>query len=83
MLETYPHGSVQSAGNLIILLQSRAASKNFRKPELRYRTLHVANLALRGRWSLDPLRGLTADATDHVGMGEGFRGPLLGLDIQR
>jgi hypothetical protein len=68
--ETCPHGSVKGAGNVVVLLQSRAASQNLRKPELTNGTLHVSNLSLR-RWrSLDPLRGLAADTTYHVGMGK-------------
>lgn len=83
MIATNPHSSVQSAGNLIILLQSRAASEDLGEPELGHGTLHVADLALDRRRCLHPLRGLAAHAADHVGMGEGLGGPLLGLDIQR
>lgn len=61
---------MKGAGNVVILLQSRAASENFRKPELTDGALHVSNLAL-WRWRcLDPLRGLTADTAYHVGMGK-------------
>lgn len=43
----------------------------------------MANLTLsRGRGS-DPLGWLTANTADHIGMGECFRGPLSGLDVQR
>jgi hypothetical protein len=68
----YPHGSMKGAGNVVVLLQSRAASENLRQPELPDGALHVSNLSL-WRWrSLDPLRGLAADTTYHVGMGEGL-----------
>lgn len=43
---TYPHGSMKGAGNVVVLLQSRAASENLRQPELADGALHVSNLAL-------------------------------------
>lgn len=43
----------------------------------------MADLALRRRRCLDPLRRLTADAAHHVGMGKSLRRTLLRLDVQR
>jgi hypothetical protein len=80
---TYPHSRVQSTGDLVILLKTRAASKDLREPELTDGTLHVANLALRGSRRLDPLRRLTADTAYHVGMGESLGSTLLGLVAER
>ena len=74
---TYPHSSMQGPGDLVILLEAWAASKNLRQPELTNSTLHVANLALAGRGSLDPLGRLPPNTADHVGMGESLGGPLL------
>lgn len=81
-LQTYPHGRVQRPGNLIILFEPGAASQDLGQPESSDGTLHVANLALSGSGSLDPLRGLSANTTNHVGMGErlGASGALL--DVQ-
>lgn len=76
---THPHGGVQRPGNLVVLLETRAAAENLGQPELADGTLHVANLALSGRRCLDPLRGLTANTADHVGMGERLGRALLGL----
>lgn len=42
----YPHGSMESASNVVVLLQSRTASQNLRQPELTNSTLHVSNLSL-------------------------------------
>jgi hypothetical protein len=42
----YPHSSMKGAGNVVVLLQSRAASKNLRQPELTDGALHVSNLSL-------------------------------------
>jgi hypothetical protein len=42
----YPHSSMKGAGNVVVLLQSRAASKNLRQPELTDSALHVSNLSL-------------------------------------
>lgn len=82
-MHTYPHGRVQGPCNLIVLLQPRAAPQDLGQPELTNSPLHVANLALGGRRGLDPLGGLTANTADHIGMGEGFRGPLGGLEVER
>ena len=81
--QTHPHGSVQGAGNLVVLLEPRAATEDLGEPELADGTLHVANLALGRRGSLHPLGGLTADTADHVSMGEGLGSTLLRLDVQR
>lgn len=79
---TYPHGGMEGSSNLIILLESRAASEDFRQPELAHGTLHVTDFALsRGRCP-HPLRGFTAHPAYHVGMGEGLGGALNGLDIE-
>lgn len=72
---------MQGAGNVIVLLQSRAASEDLGQPELADSTLHVADFALRWRGRLDPLRRLAANATDHVGMGQSLGGALLGLVV--
>lgn len=79
---TYPHSRVQSTSNLIVLLEPGTAPKNLGKPELRNGTLHVANLALLGRWSLHPLRRLPADTTDHVRMSKGLGSALLRFGAQ-
>ena len=80
--QTYPHSSMECSSNLVILLQSRTAPKNLRKPELSHSSLHVSNLSLRWCGCLYPLRRLSPNTTHHVGMGEGFRCPLLRLDVQ-
>jgi hypothetical protein len=51
----YPHCSMESPSNLIILLQSRTASKNLWQPKLSNSSLHVPNLSLRWRRRLYPL----------------------------
>lgn len=79
---THPHGSMKSPRNLIVLLQPRTAPQDLGQPKLPNGALHVSNLALGGRGSLDPLRGLSAHAADHVGMREGLWGALLGLDVE-
>lgn len=53
--ETYPHSSVQSSSNLIILFESGTAAQNLWQPELAYGTFHVANFALSRRWGFHPL----------------------------
>lgn len=79
---THPHSRVQALCNLIILLESRAAPKNLRKPKLPNGSLHMSNLSLR-RWrSLHPLRRLSSHTTHHIGMGEGLWRPLGGLHVQ-
>ena len=78
----YPHGRVQGSSNFVILLQSRAATQDLRKPELAHSTFHVANLALFGSRCLDPLGGLTANTADHVCMSESFGSPLGGLHVE-
>jgi hypothetical protein len=42
----------------------------------------VADLALCGRRSLDPLRGLAANTADHIGMSESLGSTLLGLHVE-
>lgn len=79
---TNSHGGMESASNLVILLQARAATQNLRKPELTDGTLHVANLALSGSGSLDPLRWFAANTANHVGMGKRLGSSLLGFDVQ-
>ena len=55
MVITYPHGTVQGSGNVIVCLESGTAPQNLRQPELTNRTLHVLNLSM-GRWGcFDPL----------------------------
>lgn len=77
--ESYPHGGMQRTGNLVVLLESRAAAQDLGEPELADGTLHVCDLALSGLGSASPLRGLTTDTTDHVGMGQGLGGTLARL----
>jgi hypothetical protein len=81
-LKAYPHGSVERPCNLVVLLEPRTASQDLRKPESTDGALHVANLALSWRGRLHPLRGLSANTTDHVGMGKrlGASGALF--DVQ-
>lgn len=73
---------MECPSNLVVLLEARAASENLGQPELAYSSLHVANLALRRRWGLDPLRRLPAHTTHHVGMGQRLWRPLLRLHVQ-
>jgi hypothetical protein len=80
---THPHGGVQGASNLIVLLQTRATSQDLGEPELTDGTLHVLNLPLRRRRRLDPLCWLSANTADHVGMGEGLGGSLRGFQVER
>lgn len=79
---TYPHSSMQRPGDLVILLKPRAASKNFREPELAHSSLHVLDLSVGGLGSLDPLRGLATNTAHHVGVGESLGGALAGLRIE-
>lgn len=79
---TYSHGSMQRPGNLVVLLQSGAASQNLWQPELTNCTLHVSNLALRWCRRLDPLRRLAAHATNHVGMSKGLWCPLVRFGVE-
>lgn len=81
-VKTYAHGGVKSTRNFVVLLKTRAASQNLREPELSHGTLHVANLSLSGSGSLDPLRGLAANTTHHVSMGESLGRASLGLDVE-
>ena len=74
---------MQRSSNLIILLQSRTASQNLGQPELAHGALHMTNLPLSGRGGSHPLRGLTTNTTDHIGMGEGLGGALGGLHSLR
>nr|POE72015.1 hypothetical protein CFP56_11891 [Quercus suber] len=75
----HSHGAVERAGDVVVLLEARTAPQDLGQPELADGALHVGNLALDGLRCLDPLRGLAADATDHVGMGEGLGGTLHGF----
>lgn len=68
--------------NLVVLLQSGAASENLGEPELANSALHVSNLALSRRGGLDPLRRLPANTADHVGMGKRLGSALLRLDVE-
>jgi hypothetical protein len=79
---SYPHGGMESPGDFVVLLQTRAASENLRQPKLSDSTLHMANLALGWSWSLDPLRRFPSNTTYHVGMGQSLWRPLLGFDIE-
>lgn len=69
---TYPHGRMQRASNLIVLLQSWTTTQNLRQPKLTDSALHVTNFALSWLRRLDPLRRLTSDTTHHVGVCESF-----------
>jgi hypothetical protein len=82
MYFAYPHGSVQSSGNFVILLQSWTATKDLWQPELAHGTFHVAYLALSRRWCLYPLRRLSSNTAYHIGVCECFRCSLLRLDVQ-
>jgi hypothetical protein len=81
--KTHSHSSMKSSGNLVILFQSRTASKNFWQPKLSNSRFHVSNFALCWRRCLYPLRGLSSNTAYHVGMSKGLRGALLCLDSQR
>ena len=80
--KSHPHGGVQSPGNFVVLLETRAASEDLWQPELANSAFHVANFALSWGRSLDPLRRFPSDTTHHVGMGQCLWRPLLGLDIE-
>lgn len=80
---TYPHSSMQSSCDLVILFQPWTASKNLWQPELSHCSFHMSNLSLRWRGCLDPLRWLSSDTAHHIGVGEGLGGSLLRLDIER
>jgi len=69
---TYSHCGMQRPGNLVVLLQSGAATKNLRQPELADGTFHVPDLPLHWRRCLDPLRRLPADTAYHIRMRERF-----------
>jgi len=68
--------------NIVILLETRAASEDLWQPELANGTLHVAYLALGRRRCLDPLRRFPSDTAHHIGMGQSLWSPLLGLHVQ-
>lgn len=70
---------MKRSGNLIILLQPGTAPQNLGQPELADGALHMADLPLGGGRSADPLRRLTTNTTDHVGMSQGLGGSLGGL----
>lgn len=70
---------MQSPRSLVVLLKTGAAAEDLGEPELPDGALHVGDFALGGSGSLDPLRRLTADTADHVGMSERLGGSLLGL----
>ena len=76
---SYPHSGMQRSGDLIILLQPRAASQDLWQPELPDCTFHVPNLALRWCWRLHPLRWLSSHTAHHVGMGQCLGGTLSWL----
>lgn len=67
---SYPHSSMKSSSDLVILLETGAAAKDLWKPELSNSTLHMLNASLDGCRSTNPLRGLAPNTTDHVGMSE-------------
>ena len=81
--QVYPHSSMESSGNLIVLFQTRAAAEDLWKPELADGTLHVLNTSLDGCWSANPLRRFAPNTADHIGMGEGLGGALGRLCDQR
>ena len=78
----HPHGRIQSACDLIFLLQPWATSQNLWQPELANGTLHVPNLPLRWRRCFDPLRWLSSDSTYHVSMSKSFGCPLVRFDVE-
>lgn len=77
----YSHRRVQRPCNLVVLLESGAASQDLRQPELTNCTLHVPDLSLWWRRSSSPLRRLPANTTYHVGMGEGLGSALADLRL--
>lgn len=80
--EAYPHSRVKSTGDIIILFQSRTASKNLWEPKLVDSTLDMGDFPLGWRWSLNPLRRLPTHSTNKISMCEGLWSPLLHLDVQ-
>lgn len=81
-LGSYPHSRVQRSSNVIVLLKPRAATENLGKPELSNSSLHVTDLSLCRLRSLDPLRRLAANTTDHVRMCESLWCSLLWLEVE-
>lgn len=79
----HPHSSIQSACDLIVLLQSWAATQNLWQPELANGTFHVPNLSLSWRWCFDPLRWFSSNTTYHIRMSESLGSPLIRLDVER
>lgn len=73
---------MERSGDLIILLQSRTASKDLWEPELPHGALHVSDFALSWCWRLDPLRRLSPNTAHHVGVGKGLWCSLLGLHVE-
>jgi hypothetical protein len=51
----YPHCRMKRTCNLVVLFQSRAATKNFWQPELSNGALHVSNSALNRSRGAHPL----------------------------
>ena len=82
LARAYPHGGMQRAGTLIVLLDSWTAAEYLGEPELPDGTFHVLDLSLGWSGSLDPLGRFPADTADHVGVGQGFWRLLNGLHVQ-
>ena len=73
---------MKSTGDIIILFQSRTASKNLWEPKLVDSALDMGDFPLSWRWSLNPLRRFPTHSTNKISMREGLWSPLLHLDVQ-
>ena len=80
---THPHSSIQSACDLIVLLQSWATPQDFWQPELANGTLHVPNPSLSWWRCFDPLCRFSSHSTYHIRMSESLGSPLIRLDVER
>lgn len=80
---TYPHGRVESASNLIVLLQPRAAPQDLGQPKLPRAALGMSDFAMRRRWRFDPMGRLPGYPTDQIGVGQRFGSLVVCLDAQR
>jgi hypothetical protein len=80
--KTYPHSGMKRPCDLVVLLQSWAATQNFRKPECTNCAFHMPNLSLAGSRRFDPLGGLSSYAAYHISMGQRLGAPGTLLNIQ-
>ena len=79
----YSHSSIKSARDLVVLLQSWAATQDLRQPELADRTLHMPYPSLSWRRRFDPLRWFSSHSRYHISMRECLGCPLIRLYVER